>query len=229
MEANRTSAGDGPAPRGDATRDALLATAIDVFGQVGFHAASTRAIARQASVNQALIAYHFRNKEGLYLAAFAHMAARIKERIGPVAEAVRADLALDDAAGRDRHLASLCRMTDALAALLAGEESAPWARLIIREQQSPGPAFDVIFDGVMRPVSQVMIDLVSRLDPDGRAGDPRLVVATVIGQILMFRMARAAAMRVMGWTAVGATEISQIQGQVRQNLSALFPTSGERS
>ena len=225
MNAIETSADDSPVLRGDATRDALLVTAIDVFGQVGFHAASTRAIARQAAVNQALIAYHFRNKEGLYLAAFAHMAARIKERIGPVAEAVRADLARDDAPAL---LASLCRMTDALAALLAGEEAAPWARLIIREQQSPGPAFDVIFDGVMRPVSQVMIDLVSRLDPDGRAGDPRLVVATVMGQILMFRMARAAAMRVMGWTAVGATEISQIQQQVRRNLAALFPVSGER-
>lgn len=226
MDADKSLAGDGSVPRGDATRDALLATAVEVFGQVGFHAASTRAIARQAAVNQALIAYHFRNKEGLYLAAFAHMAARIKERIGPVAEAVRADLAGDDAPAL---LASLFRMTDALAALLAGEEAAPWARLIIREQQSPGPAFDVIFDGVMRPVSQVMIDLVSRLDPEGRAGDPRMIVATVMGQILMFRMARAAAMRVMGWTAVGAAEISQIQEQVRRNLSALFPVSGERS
>ena len=83
---------DPQSPRGDATREALLVTAIEVFGREGFHAASTRAIAQEAAVNQALIGYHFRNKKGLYLAAFEHMAERIAERLGPAIAAVDAML-----------------------------------------------------------------------------------------------------------------------------------------
>ena len=39
--------------RGDQTREALVAAAMDIFGRDGFHAASTRAIARAAGANQA--------------------------------------------------------------------------------------------------------------------------------------------------------------------------------
>ena len=111
---------------------------------------------------------------------------------------------------------------------MAGEESTTWARLIIREQQAPTPAFDVIFERVMRPVAQVMIRLVMRLDPEGAAGAPRLVVATVFGQILVFRTARAAVTRVLAWDRVGDAEVEMIRAQVRRNLTALFDFSGDR-
>ncbi|MDE3176333.1 MAG: TetR family transcriptional regulator, partial [Pseudomonadota bacterium] len=62
-------------PRGDATRAALLAAALQVFGDKGFEAASTRQIAAAAGVNIAMIAYHFGGKEGLRGACADHVAA----------------------------------------------------------------------------------------------------------------------------------------------------------
>ena len=46
-------------------KEKILAAADQLFGQVGFDAASTREIAEASGVNKALIHYHFRNKDAL--------------------------------------------------------------------------------------------------------------------------------------------------------------------
>ena len=53
-------------PRKDKhAREKILQAADQLFGQVGFDAATTREIAEESGVNKALIHYHFKNKEGL--------------------------------------------------------------------------------------------------------------------------------------------------------------------
>ena len=63
-------------PRSDATRAALVAAGLDLFGRRGFEATSTREIAAAAGVNLAAIAYHFGSKDGLRLACADFIAAR---------------------------------------------------------------------------------------------------------------------------------------------------------
>ncbi|MEJ2401852.1 MAG: TetR family transcriptional regulator, partial [Xanthomonadales bacterium] len=130
------------APRGMATRESLLNAAIDVFGRVGFDAASTRAISRAAGVNQALIGYHFGGKPGLYLAALRHIVDGLKVRMEPLLEAIEAQLpdagkAVNPAPDTSQALALLHRLTDAFVQVLTSDESSSWARLILREQQDP--------------------------------------------------------------------------------------------
>ncbi|WP_372088987.1 CerR family C-terminal domain-containing protein [Tistrella mobilis] len=217
------------ATRGDATREALIRAAIDVFGRDGFDATRTRTIAETAKVNQALIGYHFRNKEGLYLAVFADIVEQIRARIGPVLAEIEAALDGDLPPGREDGLALLFRMTDAFILLMAGTESNPWAQLVVREQQSPTAAFALLHDGLMRPVSRGLIRLVQHIDPVAQAGDPRLVVATIMGQMLVFRVARAAVLRIIDQPAIGPDEIVAIQGQLRRNLTAMLVPAGDRS
>ena len=45
------------------TREKILEAADELFGQVGYDAATTREIAERSQVNKALIHYHFKNKE----------------------------------------------------------------------------------------------------------------------------------------------------------------------
>jgi AcrR family transcriptional regulator len=52
----------------EATRDALLAAAIEVFAEHGYDAATTRAVASAAGVNEQLIQRYFGGKAGLLLA-----------------------------------------------------------------------------------------------------------------------------------------------------------------
>lgn len=212
-----------PATRGDATRDALVRAALRIFGRDGFHAASTRAIAKAAGVNLALIRYHFGGKQGLYLAVFEHIAAQILERQRPAIAAIESALAgepgaLDERARRARYLPPLLGFVDGMAAMLASRESAPWAQLILREQQAPTPAFALLYEKVMGRVLGMLTRLVQRLQ--GTEADVRLQVATILGQALVFRAARAAILRLMGWRDIGEPELAAIRAQIRRNLAA---------
>jgi len=217
-----------PGPRGDRTREALLAAAIDTFGRDGFAAASTRRIAEAAGVNQALIGYHYGGKPGLYRAALQHIADTVRQRLGPLVEQIEAAIDTDRAEHGESvppfaHLAALQQLTDAFVAVLTSDESAPWARLILREQQDPSESFDVLYSGIM----SWLIGITSRLiggirDADPAASETRLTAMTLLGQALVFRTARAAALRQMGWVTIGPQEMSVIQAELRRNIAAML-------
>lgn len=55
------------------TRQKILQAALEVFAHVGFDEASTYKIAREASVTQGLVSYHFHNKDELWQAVADHI------------------------------------------------------------------------------------------------------------------------------------------------------------
>lgn len=218
---------DGSAGRGDNTREALIAASIGIFSRNGFHAASTRAIAEAANVNQALIAYHFGGKQGLYEAVFAHITQQVLQHLGPIADRIEAvlgdapDPPMDVARRRELYLPPLLQLTNGMVTLIARDESAPWVELILREQTTPGPSFDMLYDGFIGRLLGLLSRLVERLrghDGEKPGSDARLLVATILGQIQVFRAARAAVMRLMDWTEIGVAELEVIQERLRCNL-----------
>lgn len=224
-----------PNPRGEATREALVEAAIELFGHQGYHATSNRALAEVAGVNAALIGYHFGGKWGLYLAAFEHIAERMNRRLGPVAESIRADLERlgdegdeADPAARKRLLPLLLRLLDGFVAMLTAEESASWARLILREQQDPSEALDIVYRGMLGRVLDLATRLIARIegaDPDADLSEPRLKTLTVLGQALVFRAARTTSLRHLGWEELGPDEVARIQRQIRANTTAILEGS----
>ncbi len=75
----------GPSPRrerdAEATREALLRAASELFAERGLDGVRVEAIAERAGVNKAMINYHFGGKRALYeavlVSAFAEMASRV--------------------------------------------------------------------------------------------------------------------------------------------------------
>jgi AcrR family transcriptional regulator len=65
---------------GDATRRALLDAAEELLISKGLAAITTRKVAEQAGVNQALVHYHFGTIEELLLAALERVSVQVKER-----------------------------------------------------------------------------------------------------------------------------------------------------
>jgi AcrR family transcriptional regulator len=65
---------------GDATRRALLDAAEELLISKGVAAITTRKVAEQAGVNQALVHYHFGTIEELLLAALERVSVQVKER-----------------------------------------------------------------------------------------------------------------------------------------------------
>jgi AcrR family transcriptional regulator len=233
-----------PTSRGDSTREALVRAAIEAFGHDGFAAASTRAIAQAAGVNQALIGYHFGGKPGLYRAALEHIAAAVERRMGPVVAGIREELGVElppfgapsagprtPAAAIDPSglIAALKQLLDGFVVLLTSAESAPWARLVLREQQDPSESFDILYGRIMRPLFEVAATLLANIR-GGTPADPanRLLIVTLLGQVLVFRAARATVTRQMNWPVIGDAEAAAIRERIRQNVDAILNSESMR-
>jgi TetR/AcrR family transcriptional regulator, regulator of cefoperazone and chloramphenicol sensitivity len=213
--------------RGEPTREALIRAAIAIFGRDGFDAASTRAISEAAGVNQALIGYHFGGKPGLYLAALRFIATSVSARLGPMVSSIEAELGTDSSArtskkNAQRALVALQELLGAFVGMLANDESAAWARLILREQQNPSAGFDVLYDGFMHRMLGVVSELVARAQNRGTtAADCKLISFTIVGQAVVFRAARAVIMREMQWRELGSAELEDIRAQLKRNIAAI--------
>jgi len=214
-----------PAPaRGDATREALIRAAVEIFGRDGFAATGTRAVADAAGVNQALIAYHFGGKAGLYLAAIGDIVERVRQRIDPLLAAIDAEL---DSAGADasadRCLEMLLQLLDAFVVVLTSKKSGSWARLVLKEQQDPSEGFDLLYEGVMGRVIGITSHLIGRIrniDPDSQ--EANLLALTLFGQVLIFRTGRATVERRTGWRQFTQREIAAVQAQIHRNVTAIL-------
>lgn len=212
--------------RGDATRQKLLTAAIDVFGQYGFDGTTTRALASAAGVNLQAIPYYFGGKEGLYLAAAEHLATLISSHVGSRRQQVQTRLAEIQREGRPvtREEASelLTTLLSTLAEVMVSEKSRPWARFLIREQMAPTEAFSKVYDGVMRPMLLAIRGLVGillRAPPTSeRVG---LRALSVIGSVMVFRVANAAALRQLEWSAMGPRELDAIRELVGEIVRSL--------
>jgi len=214
-------------PRGEASRDALLAAATLAFARDGFHAVGTRAIAQAAGVNQALIGYHFGDKQGMYLAVFDNIARQILARMGGFADVVERHLEAVPAQALTRRTRAderdlLFRLLNAATEMFAGEASAPWAQLILREQQAPTEAFERLYQAFFGRLLRLLTGLLARQRPDWPETEVKLAVMSVMGQILVLRASRAGVLRHMGWTQIGPAELAAVQGRLRANVTAML-------
>lgn len=214
----------------DATRARLLAAALDLFGRQGYEGASTRRIAAAAGVNLAAIPYYFGGKEGLYLAVAEHVAGAIGGRMMPAFAEAEALVAAPDTP----HETLLQLLQDIMGRfadlLVAGTDAAQWARFIIREQMDPSPAFDILYENVMQPGHGALCRLVGRLAGlPAEAEETKLKAFALIGQVLVFRVARGAVLRRMGWDEVMPDELAATKAAVNAHITAIFGDREERS
>ena len=80
----RSKRGGGPEIqriRAEETRTALIRTARNLFGEVGFHNVGTEQIVLDASVTRGALYHHFNGKEGLFEAVFRQVAQDLNESI----------------------------------------------------------------------------------------------------------------------------------------------------
>jgi len=202
--------------------DRLLDTAIDQFGRKGLEGASTRAIATAADTAMSSITYHYGGKEGLYLAAARRIAGQIAQRF----EAAMADAAEPEALSPAAALEQILRMADAFLRILLSPESAAWARFIVREQMEPTEGFTILWDQFMGRITGRFVKLVLRAaDGACKPAEARVRAVTLFGQILVFRVARAAALRITGWNDIGSAEAAEIRRVVHAQVRAILAST----
>lgn len=208
------------------TRTRLLQTSLATFAHRDFEAVSIREIVEQAGANVAAISYHFGGKQGLYLATAEFLADALYGELGPTFAQIRTDAENADAATAGRLLDELIRrLVHRLTLDHLGDDAAGF---ILREQQRPTGAFDILFERLMLPIQQTFQLLVSKI-LGNRAPDERQLILTthaLIGQILAFRTARTTVLRRLGQTdfcAEDARQIAQTVSTLALNALHLGP------
>lgn len=207
-----------PTPRGGATRDALIEAATLVFARDRFSSANLREIAALAKVNPALIGYHFRNKEGLYLAVFERMVGKLQEIAAPWLASMRQALAED--APRKACLEVILQFLDRMLVHTL-QENPSWGELIVRELQTPTAAFESLFEGLMARAVDGLTGLLERLRPQDPPERRRLLAASLITQVAVIRISRTPVLRLMGWDAIGPAEREAMRAMIRRNTTLI--------
>lgn len=211
----------------DATRKALVMAALKLFGRQGFDGTSTREIATAASANIGSIAYHFGGKEGLRLAAADHIVATIQtiagqalgvQALGGTTLAQPRPVTSEEAEAQIE--AAVERM---VGFMVARPEAGEIVQFVLRELSQPTDALDRIYTGVFEPVHRKLCLLWSAATGDEAESErTRISVFMMIGQVLYFRIARAAVLRRMGWTDVGPAEAGKVIGIAKENVAAII-------
>lgn len=196
----------------------LLDTAIEHFGRLGYEGASTRAIAQASGTAMSSITYHFGGKEGLYLAAADRIVELVIERQAEALAAIGART-IDTRADA---IAALLDLTDSFALMMLSDESALWARFIIREQMEPTAAFDRIWDGLMDRVASVFLALLARVRDDLDDRTRRATGMLTFGQAIALRAARASICRVLDADTIGPEEAALLRARLRRNTLAIL-------
>ena len=211
--------------RGEETRLRIIEVSIEVFGERGYDAATTREIALRAGVNPPALQYYFENKEGLYLACSEHIACSFSEKFSPVLEMINA--AMNDGARGEDAIELFCVMQDTVIDHLMGLGDMRSRRLFMAREES-GHTPDI---GIARATKQKMSAYINATSSriiaalsGARADDPqtKLKAMMLFGQTLVFHVARPNALAALGWTDLDADKVMQIKQAVRDQTQTVL-------
>ncbi|WP_260293400.1 TetR/AcrR family transcriptional regulator [Sedimenticola hydrogenitrophicus] len=185
------------------TRSALLTAARRLFARDGYQAVSVRQLAQEANVNPAMVKYHFRNKEGLYLAV-------IQETVSPILQQFAA-LVADGPLDREA-LAGLLR---SYMALLQREAWLP--PLVTREVLlRDGPLRTAFTNQIARRVVSGLKGAVADAPATRRSGAD-LTALSVLAMVLFPFIGRPVVK-----SALGITLDEQYAEQMAEHIAALI-------
>src|SRR5262245_42727567 len=208
-----------PQPSSEQTRQALIRAALKLFGSKGFDGTSTREIAAAANANIGSIAYHFGGKEGLR-AACANFIVETIQRIAVQALNPESGPPKGEAAATAQLNAALDRM---VTFIVAAPEAGEIVQFVLRELAHPTAALDIIYGGVFEPTHRRLCRLwAEATGEEAESERTKISVFTMIGQVIYFRIGRAAVLKRMGWSDVGPNQAAAILAVASENLAAML-------
>jgi AcrR family transcriptional regulator len=142
-------------PSADATRDRILAAAVDLFSERSFDGATTRDIAERAGVTQPLLNYHYRSKDDLWRAAVDSLFDLLREAMRARMEGLRGVDELTSAKLLVREFVTFSARHPQL------------HRIITQESKADGPRMDYLVEQHVRPLYETTVALFEHLARDG--------------------------------------------------------------
>ncbi|MDR1477470.1 MAG: TetR/AcrR family transcriptional regulator [Planctomycetaceae bacterium] len=169
------------------TREVILKTACELFGQYGYDAVSTRMIADKAGVNLGGIHYHFGSKGGLYEEAL-----KIAHNVDPP---LTVRQLLDEtpdlfSTPKGKAYAIYLIVTDYFKRQPLKVEN--WRRnMLFRELLSPSDHYLKIHEAYNIKASETMLDLYFRLAPEKSLADACAWISYPTSQVIFYMSANS--------------------------------------
>jgi TetR/AcrR family transcriptional regulator, regulator of cefoperazone and chloramphenicol sensitivity len=215
--------------RGERARATIISAGIEVFAKYGFEPASTRMIAAKAGANLGSIQYYFGGKRQLYLACAHYITDQVSPRLDELTSMLAA---MNPAEGSpaDAYVEVLSRILDLAAErIIDGGRNGIWLMFVSREQMSPGPAFDILYEKVIQRLIALFSTLVGRII--GRPHDSEETILStfvLLGPLFIFQRARSIALRALDWTDLDRQRMERVKAiLVRQALHGLNASTDE--
>jgi len=142
-------------PSADATRERILAAALDLFSDRSFEGATTREIAALAGVTQPLLNYHFSTKEDLWHAAVETLFVEFSEALSARIDGLRG---VDDASAAKLIIREFVAFSAANPQL---------HRIVMQECKSDGSRIDWLVERHIRPIYDLTVGIFGRLVDEG--------------------------------------------------------------
>jgi TetR/AcrR family transcriptional regulator len=146
-------------PSTEATRDRIVAAAIDLFSERSFDGATTRDIATRAGVTQPLLTYHFHSKEELWRAAVDSVFELLNRAIDERARGLRGVDQIASAKLLVREFITFSARNPQL------------HRIITQESKADGSRMDYLVDRHVRPIYQRTVEIFDSLAREGAVPD----------------------------------------------------------
>jgi AcrR family transcriptional regulator len=203
------------------TEQRLLEAAGEIFAEFGYRAATVRQICEKAGANVAAVNYHFRDKEGLYLAVLRSVPDAQAEKY-PAQSGLSRD-ATPEQQLRGYVQTLLQRVFD------AGRPG--WhAKLLARELAEPTRALDTLLEDVARPLHQELGGIVRRLLGSGATDETvRLGALSVMGQCVYYQYARTVLKHLYPEQGSGAEDITRLVDHITKfSLAGLKELAGRK-
>jgi len=159
--------------RGD-SGPALFRAAAQEFAERGYEAARVDRIALRARVNKAMLYYHYRSKQGLYVEVLRDMFRAVGVRTRAIADAPE-----------PAHV----KLDTWIAALVEEAAARPWfPPIMLRELASGAPHIDEATFAMMNGVYVAVRDVIVQGQREGafRDADPLLTYLMILPSILIF-------------------------------------------
>lgn len=202
----------------DKTREKLLAAAFEQFAEHDFHCASLRDIARAAGTNVALISYYFGGKEQLYREMLQNI---VHTRVHGSLKAMPDFTAQTPSPAEARSFLKKLLTSFVTSAFSSGDILLA-ARLIIREQTRPSPAFDVVYKNGIETMHRTVTRLLAIAS--GRVPETQdsiIRAHMLVGQMFSFVFANAVICRRLGKKSIDKRTLATITAILDENIDAL--------
>jgi AcrR family transcriptional regulator len=165
---------------GDERRKQILGTAIKLFSKKGFRGTTTKEIARDAGISEAMVFRHFATKDELYTAILDHEACGEGEPLLPWEEDSVEKQAI---AEKDDYQVFY---NFALKAIEHHDNEVDFMRLLLYSKLENHELSEMFFKRFITPLYEFLGSYIRQRQTDGvfREIDPRMVVRSFLGMII---------------------------------------------